>query len=514
MEYIYLKETDQNLKELKELTKLIENNKIPSPLIVAEQYMSKFPDYTIRAEQLKQELIAFIYTFRPPIYIVEKYIEVVEAIKKFIGKNAVRTLPPLYDERFDADGTYRKTSIIDITLPRKTREDLLKDVATKHAPFTHERFLCDIMKQHNLRPQLYPNGKDKSPDLRICDDISLEAKASLSKINEDGSYGYNNNNGTNNTITVAQQLRDLDPAIFNEIVVDSFYMPVYNEEMTTVENYWWGAIVNWMPLLLDISYNPQKNHYYLVTRSDGEKSKNNNAMLHPERYKTYRQYSKMQFLVNMINQERGYEIEPIIPFKEQECMDTINEKDVFLSENKKILREYKNTLSKKDLTADTSRNHHEATLLYELKTILANIQKSESLKILEKNIKKENYTTQTYMYLFKDFLKKLNENVDKDLAAVDDIIIGYLTNIKEIYINQVNFLYKELINDTDILFTTILATSKFNKKNKQSYNSSFNRILKNKKIFDELAVINSDYKYDFCHYNEVIAGIKSTLDTL
>ena len=105
MEYIYLKETDQNLKELKELTKLIENNKIPSPLIVAEQYISKFPDYAIRAEQLKQELIAFIYTFRPPIYIVEKYIEVVEAIKKFIGKNAVRTLPPLYDERFDADGT-------------------------------------------------------------------------------------------------------------------------------------------------------------------------------------------------------------------------------------------------------------------------------------------------------------------------------------------------------------------------------------------------------------------------
>jgi hypothetical protein len=116
--------------------------------------------------------------------------------------------------------------------------------------------------------------------------------------------------------------------------------------------------------------------------------------------------------------------------------------------------------------------------------------------------------------LFKEFLKKLNENVDKDLAAVDDIIIGYLANIKEIYINQVNFLYKELINDADILFTTILATSKFNKKNKQSYNSSFNRILKNKNIFDELAIINSDYKYDFCHYNEVIVGIKSTLDAL
>ena len=75
-------------------------------------------------------------------------------------------------------------------------------------------------------------------------------------------------------------------------------------------------------------------------------------------------------------------------------------------------------------------------------------------------------------------------------------------------------MYKELINDADILFTTILATSKFNKKNKQSYNSSFNRILKNKNIFDELVVINSDYKYDFCHYNEVIAGIKSTLDAL
>ena len=104
--------------------------------------------------------------------------------------------------------------------------------------------------------------------------------------------------------------------------------------MTSVENYWWGCIVNFMPLLLDISYKPQENRYYLVTRSDGEKSKNNNAMLHPERYKTYRQYSKMQFLVNMINQERGYEIDPIIPFKEQECMNTINEKDVFLPENK------------------------------------------------------------------------------------------------------------------------------------------------------------------------------------
>jgi hypothetical protein len=69
-------------------------------------------------------------------------------------------------------------------------------------------------------------------------------------------------------------------------------MPVYNEEMTTVENYWWGAIVNFMPLLLDISYKPQENHYYLVTRSDGELSKNNNAMLRPERYDTYKQYSK------------------------------------------------------------------------------------------------------------------------------------------------------------------------------------------------------------------------------
>ena len=77
---------------------------------------------------------------------VEKYIKVVEAEKKFIGKNAVRTLPPLYDERFDADGTYRKTSIIDITLSHKTRNDLLKDIATKHAPFSHERFLFDIMK--------------------------------------------------------------------------------------------------------------------------------------------------------------------------------------------------------------------------------------------------------------------------------------------------------------------------------------------------------------------------------
>jgi hypothetical protein len=47
-----------------------------------------------------------------------------------------------------------------------------------------------------------------------------------------------------------------------------------------------------MPLLLYISYKPQENHYYLVTRSDGELSKNNNAMLRPERYDTYKQYSK------------------------------------------------------------------------------------------------------------------------------------------------------------------------------------------------------------------------------
>ena len=82
MDFIYLQHTDyQNLKELKKLV-----DKVPSPLIVAEQYMSKFPDYAIRAEQLRQELITYIYTFNPPVYIVEKYIEVVEAIKKFIGK--------------------------------------------------------------------------------------------------------------------------------------------------------------------------------------------------------------------------------------------------------------------------------------------------------------------------------------------------------------------------------------------------------------------------------------------
>lgn len=510
MEFIYLQHTDyQNLKELK---KLVDN--VSSPLIVAEQYKSKFPDYAIRAEQLRQELITYIYTFNPPVYIVEKYIEVVEALKKFIGKNAVRTLPPLYDERFDADGTYRKTSIIDITLPRKIREDLLKDVATKHAPFTHERFLCDIMKQNNLRPQLYPKGKDKSPDLQICDDISLEAKASLSKINEDGSYGYNNNNGTNNTITVAQQLRDIDPALFNEIVVDSFYMPVYNDEMTSVENYWWGCIVNFMPLLLDISYKPQENRYYLVTRSDGELSKNNNAMLHPERYKAYRQYSKTELLVNMINQERGYEVDPIIPYKEHECMEIINETDVFLPKNKKVLQEYKNILAKKDLSADTPRNNHEAALLYELKTIIANINKANDLKALKLNIAKHNYTTKKYMEYFYVFRSIMQESVNKDLAAVDDIINGYLMEIKKIYTNQVNFIYNELINDADRLYMVIQDTTKFTKAKIKNYRSHFNNIQSKKAIFDKLMVINDGYKYDFCHYNEVIKGIESILDTL
>ena len=510
MDFIYLQHTDyQNLKELKKLV-----DKVSSPLIVAEQYRNKFPNYAIRAERLRQELITYIYTFNPPVYIVEKYIEVVESLKKFIGKNAVRTLPPLYDERFDADGTYRKTSIIDINLPYKTRNDLLKDTAAKHAPFSHERFLYDVMLQNGLSPKMYPNGKDKSPDLQICEDISLEAKASLSKINEDGSYGYNNNNGTNNIITVAQQLRDIDPALFNEIVVDSFYMPVYNDEMTSVENYWWGCIVNFMPLLLDISYKPQENRYYLVTRSDGEHSKNNNAMLHPERYKAYKQYSKTELLVNMINQERGYEIDPIIPFKEHECMEIINEKDVFLPENKKILRDYKNLLKKKDLSADTPRNNHEATLIYELNTILDNIDKVNDLKIIKKNIAKNNYTTKDYKNNFHTFINIMKEDVKKDLAAVDDIIIGYIDEIKKIYIKKVNFIYNNLINDADGLFNTILVTPKFTKAKTNSYRSQLKNIQTKKNIFDELMIINSDYKYDFCHYNEVIAGIKSTLDTL
>lgn len=506
MNYIYLKETDQKYKDLIE--------RLSSPLIVAEQYRDKFPNYAIRAEQLKQELITFIYTFNPTREAVEKCIEVIEAEKKFIGKNAVRTLPPLYDERYDADGTYRKTSIIDVTLSRKTRNDLLKDIATKHAPFSHERFLFDIMKQNNFGPQMYPFGKDSAPDLMLNDDIWLEAKASLSKINKDGSYGYNNNNGTNNIITVAQQLRDIDSHLFNEIVVDSFYMPVYNEEMTTVENYWWGAIVNFMPLLLDISYKPQENHYYLVTRSDGELSKNNGAMLRPERYENYKQYSKVQLLVNMVNQERGYEIEPIIPFKEQECMDIINGKDVFLPKNKKTLRDYKNLLKKKDLSADTPRNNHEATLIYELNTILDNIDTVNDLEIKKKNIAKHNYTTKDYQNLFHSFINIMEKDVKKDLAAVDDIIIGYIDEIKKIYINQVNFIYNELINDADKLFNTILVTPKFTKAKTSSYRSQLKNIQTKKNIFDELVIINSDYKYDFCHYNEVIVEIKSTLDAL
>ena len=149
----------------------------------------------------------------------------------------------------------------------------------------------------------------------------------------------------------------------------------------------------------------------------------------------------------MVNQERGYEIDPIIPFKEQECMDIINEKDVFLPKNKKTLRDYKNLLKKKDLSADTPRNNHEATLIYELNTILDNIDTVNDLEIKKKNIAKHNYTTKDYQNLFHSFINIMEKDVKKDLAAVDDIIIGYIDEIKKIYINQVNFIYNELIND-------------------------------------------------------------------
>jgi hypothetical protein len=216
----------------------------------------------------------------------------------------------------------------------------------------------------------------------------------------------------------------------------------------------------------------------------------------------------------MVNQERGYEIDPIIPFKEYECMEIINEKDVFLSENKKTLRDYKNLLKKKDLRADTPRNNHEATLIYELNTILDNIDKVNELKALKKNIAKYNYTTRNYLNFFYTFIDIMKKDVNKDLAAVDDIVIGYIDEIKKIYIKQVNFIYTGLINDADGLFNAILATPKFTKAKTNSYRSQLKNIQLKKNIFDELVVINSDYKYDFCHYNEVITGIKSTLDTL
>ena len=216
----------------------------------------------------------------------------------------------------------------------------------------------------------------------------------------------------------------------------------------------------------------------------------------------------------MINQERSYEIDPIIPFKEHECMEIINEKDVFLSENKKTLRDYKNLLKKKDLSADTPRNNHEATLIYELNTILNNIDTVNGLKNLKENISKHNYTTRKYMEYFYAFIDIMKKDVNKDLAAVDDIVIGYIEEIKKIYIKKVNFIYNELINDADNLFNTILVTTKFTKAKTNSYRSKFDNIQSKKVIFDKLVIINSDYKYDFCHYNEVIAGIKSTLDTL
>jgi hypothetical protein len=216
----------------------------------------------------------------------------------------------------------------------------------------------------------------------------------------------------------------------------------------------------------------------------------------------------------MVNQERGYEIDPIIPFKEHECMEIINEKDVFLPENKKTLRDYKNLLKKKDLSVDTPRNNHEATLIYELNTILDNIGTVNELEIIKKSITKHNYTTKDYQNPFHSFINIIKKDVKKDLAAVDDIVIGYIDEIKKKYIKQVNFIYNELINDADKLFNTILATPKFTKAKTNSYRSQLKNMQVKKDIFDELVIINSDYKYDFCHYNEVIAGIKSTLDAL
>jgi hypothetical protein len=216
----------------------------------------------------------------------------------------------------------------------------------------------------------------------------------------------------------------------------------------------------------------------------------------------------------MVNQERGYEIDPIIPFKEHECMEIINEKDVFLPENKKTLRDYKNLLKKKDLSADTPRNNHEATLIYELNIILDNIGTVNELEIIKKSITKHNYTTKDYQNPFHSFINIIKKDVKKDLAAVDDIVIGYIDEIKKKYIKQVNFIYNELINDADKLFNTILATPKFTKAKTNSYRSQLKNMQVKKDIFDELVIINSDYKYDFCHYNEVIAGIKSTLDAL
>ena len=195
-------------------------------------------------------------------------------------------------------------------------------------------------------------------------------------------------------------------------------------------------------------------------------------------------------------------------------MEIINEKDVFLPKNKKTLRDYKNLLKKKDLSADTPRNNHEATLIYELNTILDNIDIVNELEIIKKNIAKSNYTTKDYQNHFHSFINIMKKDVNKDLAAVDDIVIGYIDEIKKIYINQVNFIYNGLINDADGLFNAMLATPKFTKAKTNSYRSQLKNIQTKKNIFDELVIINSDYKYDFCHYNEAIKGIESILDTL
>jgi hypothetical protein len=54
-----------------------------------------------------------------------------------------------------------------------------------------------------LQSRAYPNGPEACPDISICGNIGLEAKASKSEYRKGGDLKFNNNNGTYNVNTLA-----------------------------------------------------------------------------------------------------------------------------------------------------------------------------------------------------------------------------------------------------------------------------------------------------------------------
>ena len=103
----------------------------------------------------------------------------------------------------------------------------------------------------------------------------------------------------------------------------------------------------------------------------------------------------------MVNQERGYEIDPIIPFKEQECMDIINETDNnFIQWNK---NKFKFSIES-PLKLDISR---------EIKFS----QVSNILSILTTFLVSKFFKSREMSSL--DFEKVLKDNLEFNLSSVD-----------------------------------------------------------------------------------------------